>query len=103
MNVLRVDRTQFLVAILQTTVIVSRRRQAKAVFTFGDGFLKIKVANNTCEIHADGDWPGTAKIRADFLLKVLDPPPVTDTVTLTVRDGRFYMERVGTVCEWTPH
>ena len=102
MQLLKVDRAQFFEAVRLTTGTIRRKRQAKAVFTFADGTLRIQVANNVTEVSAQGEWPGTAKVGAIFLFKVVSPPPEGDPITLRVDDKRLYVERISTPCEWIP-
>src|ERR1035437_8143983 len=100
MPLLKVSRAQFLEAAKLGTAILKRKRQAKAVFSFRDGMLSITIANSSSDVPAEGDWPGVAKCPALFLLKVVNPPPNADPVTITCNDGRLSIERVTTACEW---
>jgi hypothetical protein len=62
MAILNVDRTQLIEGIRVLDGMVKRKRQARAILTFTDGVLSIKVANTTVDVHAAGDWPGTARV-----------------------------------------
>ena len=102
MPVLRVPLAPFLEAVEVASAILRRKRQAKAVFSFRNGLLTIAIAQSACDVPADGEWPGVAKTPALFLLRVVNPPPKADPVTITLNDGRLSIERVSTACEWLP-
>ena len=100
MAMLKVDRTQLIDGIRVLDGMVKRKRQARAILTFTDGVLSIKIANTVVDVQAAGDWPGTAKIGAQMLFISVSSPPAADPVTLSVEGNRFLMERRSTLCEW---
>src|ERR1039457_3683465 len=100
MAMLKVDRTQLIDSIRVLDGMVMRKRQAKAILTFTDGVLSIKIANTIVGIDTVGEWPGTAKISAKMLFASISAPPTADPVTLSVEGNRFLMERSSTLCEW---
>jgi hypothetical protein len=97
---LKVDRAQFIESVQLLDGMIKRKRQAKAVLTFKDGALSIKIANTIVNVYAVGDWPGSAKIGALMLLLSISPPPASDPVTLSVEGDRMRIERRSTACEW---
>ena len=98
---LKVDRAQFIESVQVLDGMIKRKRTAKAILTFTDGVLSIKIANTSVDVYAVGDWPGTAKIGALTLLLSISPPPAADPVTLSVEGDRMHIERRSTHCEWT--
>lgn len=95
-----VDRTQFLDGVRILAGMVVRKRQAKAVFNFGDGFLSVKIANTVIDVAASGEWPGSAKIGAQALFASISPEPSEDPINLTVEGNRMTIGRMSTNCEW---
>jgi hypothetical protein len=102
MALLTVSRAQFLEAVAISAAILRRKRQAKAVFSFRDGFLTVAIANSSSAVSAEGEWPGIAKCPALFLLAATDPPPANDPVTIRCENGRLSIGRFSTACEWQP-
>jgi hypothetical protein len=100
MAMLKVDREQFVEGVRVLAGMVKRKRQAKAIFTFADGVLSIKISNTVAEVRAAGEWPGTAKIGAQMLFISISSPPIADPVTLSVEGNRLLIERMSTLCEW---
>ena len=101
MTMLQVDRAQFIDGVHVLAGMIKRKRQAKAVFTFANGLLSIKIANTVVEMPATGEWSGTAKIAAQVLFGSTSPVPTVDTVTLAVEGDRLSIGRISTHCEWT--
>ncbi len=94
------DRAQFLEGVRVLDGMVKRKQQAKAIFTFRDGLLTMKIANTVVDVPATGEWSGTAKMSAQVLFAATNPPPLTDTVTLKVEGSRMSIGRISTHCEW---
>ena len=97
---LKVYRTELIESIRVLDGMVKRKRQAKAILTFKDGVLSIKIANTIEGVHAVGEWPGTAKIAAQMLFIWISSPSTADPVTLSVEGNRLIIERTSTLCEW---
>jgi hypothetical protein len=100
MAMLKADRGQFVEGVRVLAGMVKRKRQAKAIFTFDDGVLSIKVSNTIVEVRATGEWSGTATIGAQMLFISISSPPIADSVTLSVEGNRLLIERMSTLCEW---
>ena len=100
MAIPRVDRAELVEGLRLLDTMVTRKRQAKAVLTFADGVLSIKIANTGVGVRAEGEWPGTAMFAAQMLFISMNSPPTADPATLSVEDSRFLIERRSTLCEW---
>lgn len=97
---LKVDRTQLIEGVRLLDGMIKRKRLARAILSFTNGMLSIKVANTIVDVHAVGEWPGTAKIDAQMLFVSISSPPAADPVTISVEANRFRIERRSTLCEW---
>ena len=75
MAMLKVDRTQFVDAVEVLAGMTKRNRAAKAMLTFTNGVLSIKVGSTTVDVHSAGDWSGVAKTNGQaFLFASRDLP-----------------------------
>jgi hypothetical protein len=75
MALLKVDRTQLLEAVEVLAGMTKRNRMAKAMLTFTNGVLSIKVGSTTMDVHAAGDWSGVAKTNGQAFLFSKPRPP----------------------------
>jgi|ERR1035441_23373 len=101
MPLLKVDRTQFLEAVEVLVGMTKRNRMAKAMLTFANGALSIKVGSTTMDVHAAGDWSGVAKTNGQAFLFASRDLPATDPLTLKVEDDRLLIERRSVRCDWS--
>jgi hypothetical protein len=101
MPLLKVDRAQFVDAVEVLAGMTKRNRMAKAMLTFANNVLSIKVGSNTMDVHAAGDWNGVAKANGQAFMSASRDLPATDPVTLKVEDDRVLIERRSVHCEWT--
>ena len=101
MPLLKVDRTQFLEAVEVLVGMTKRNRMAKAMLTFANGVLSIKVGSTTMDVHAAGDWSGVAKTNGQAFLSASRDLPATDPVTLKVEGDRLLIERRSVRCDWS--
>jgi hypothetical protein len=101
MPLLKVDRTQFVEGIELLAGMTKLNRMAKAMLTFTNGVLSIKVGSTAIDVHAAGDWSGVAKANGKAFLIASRDLPATDPITLKVEDDRLLIERRSVRCEWS--
>ena len=93
MPLLKVDRTQFIEAVEVLAGMTKRNRTAKAMLTFTNNVLSIKVGSTTMDVHAAGDWNGVAKTNAKAFLFASRDLAATDPLIVKIEDDRLLIER----------
>jgi hypothetical protein len=101
MALLKVDRAQLLEAVEVLVGMTKRNRMAKAMFTFTNDVLSIKVGSTTMDVRATGDWSGVAKTNGQAFLLASRDLPATDPLTLKVEEDRLLIERRSVRCDWS--
>ena len=101
MPLLKVDRSHFIDSVQVLVGMTKRNRIAKAMLTFSNDVLSIKVGSTAIDVPASGDWSGIAKTHGQAFLLASRDLPATDTLTLKVEDDRLLIERRSISCEWT--
>lgn len=101
MPLLKMDRAQFVEGVAFFAATVKRNRMAKAMLTFKNGVLSIKVGSTTIDVHAAGDWRGVAKVNGQAFLIASRDLPATDLLTLIVENDRLRIERRCMRCDWS--
>jgi hypothetical protein len=101
MPLLKVDRAQFVDAVEVLAGMTKRNRTAKAMLTFANNVLSIKVGSTTMDVHAAGDWKGVAKANGQAFLFASRDLPATDPLIVKVEDDRLMIERRSVQCDWS--
>ena len=101
MPLLKVDRAQFVDAVEVLAGMTKRNRMAKAMLTFANNVLSIKVGSTTMDVHAAGDWNGVAKTNGQAFLSASRDLPATDPLIVKVEDDRLMIERRSVRCDWS--
>jgi len=100
MPLLKVDRTQFVEAVEVLAGMTKRNRTAKAMLTFTNNVLSIKVGSTTMDVNAAGDWNGVAKTNGQAFLFACRDLPATDPLIVKIDVDRLLIERRSVPCDW---
>ena len=100
MPLLKVDRTQFVEAVEVLAGMTTRNRTAKAMLTYTNNVLSIKVGSTTMDVHAAGDWNGVAKTNGQAFLFASRDLPATDPLIVKIEVDRLLIERRSVPCDW---
>jgi hypothetical protein len=70
-----------------------------AVFSWSDGRLVIELPGGAAEILAEGEWPGSVRVKGEFLRGIARVPPTSDPLLIAVREGRLWIGDTSFPCE----
>ncbi|MEN6532401.1 MAG: hypothetical protein ABFD89_01985 [Bryobacteraceae bacterium] len=101
MPLLKVDRRQSLEGIEVLAGMTKRNRVVKAMLTFSNGVLSVKLGSTAVDVYAAGDWSGVAKTNGQAFLLASRDLPASDSLTLKVEDDRLLIERRSVRCDWS--
>lgn len=97
---LRIPRKELLSALNQLKLGLGRSRGEVMLLTHNDDTLSISVQGISVQLVAEGIWRGTAKIPAKAVISIIKAFPAGDPLTLTYKDGRFYIEKWSVAAAW---
>lgn len=97
---LHVSRKELISALGQLKISVGKRRAESMLLTYQDGKLTLDVQGVSVQVAAEGTWRGTAKFPAQAVISIMKALPAGDPLTLTFKNGRFYIEQWSIAGAW---
>ncbi|MFN8139943.1 MAG: hypothetical protein U0R49_09120 [Fimbriimonadales bacterium] len=76
------------------------KKKDMAAVSYKEGMLAIECGILTRRMPATGKWNGVARLPAPCLLDLAGALHVADPITISIRDGRLWIETSSWVCDW---
>lgn len=100
---LRVNRKELVAALGAMGRSTTKLNEARAIFTFGAGYLTMALAGDSWQIPAEGAWPSEVRILGQFVERLAKRAPPGEPLTLSVRSHRLSFARFSIPCEIGAH
>jgi hypothetical protein len=101
---LKVKRDEFQQALRFVSKVAKGTTRAEAIISFDGGSLELDLGGVTARASAQGEWPGPARVNAQFLLGLLKTLPDGDPLTVSAEDDRVHVcgsrTRYSAKCTW---